>query len=175
VLTPAMFRNRSYDCQTLAERAPNARVRDPARHGAHVDEAGSPGGGVATRELPPTPMGKEGADEDRRRVMSSTLPPPPASPRELRILEARLIARSQPFRDIAFHPHLTSVLEQDGPLGGLQYPHSGGHRGGSTAGCSPTLLCARCRAVKQQPHSWRGIPPIDIRVMASTSSFQRRI
>jgi hypothetical protein len=28
VLTPAMFRNRSYDCQQLAERAPNARVRD---------------------------------------------------------------------------------------------------------------------------------------------------
>jgi len=28
VLTPAMFRNRAYDCQSLAERAPNQRVRD---------------------------------------------------------------------------------------------------------------------------------------------------
>src|SRR6476660_2932119 len=28
VLTPAMFRNRSYDCQQLAERSPNTRVRD---------------------------------------------------------------------------------------------------------------------------------------------------
>src|SRR6478672_5352719 len=28
VLTPAMFRNRAYDCQWLAERAPNQRVRD---------------------------------------------------------------------------------------------------------------------------------------------------
>lgn len=28
MLTPGMFRNRSYDCQKLAERAPNARVRD---------------------------------------------------------------------------------------------------------------------------------------------------
>ena len=28
MLTSAMFRNRSYDCQQLAERAPNARVRD---------------------------------------------------------------------------------------------------------------------------------------------------
>jgi hypothetical protein len=28
VLTPAMFRNRAYDCEWLAERAPNQRVRD---------------------------------------------------------------------------------------------------------------------------------------------------
>jgi hypothetical protein len=28
VLTPGMFRNRAYDCQWLAERAPNQRVRD---------------------------------------------------------------------------------------------------------------------------------------------------
>ena len=52
VLTPAMFRNRAYDCQSLAERAPNQRVRDILRgHVAHMDQAGSGGGGVETRQL----------------------------------------------------------------------------------------------------------------------------
>jgi hypothetical protein len=83
VLTPAMFRNRAYDCQWLAERAPNQRVReillDMSRTWTRLAlEAES-----CTRDNSPrSRLAKKGATKNRLKIIAPNPLPLPASPPE---------------------------------------------------------------------------------------------
>jgi hypothetical protein len=76
VLTPALFRNRSYDCQQLAERAPNARVRDTLLDMARTWTRLA----LEAEDWKREP--KKDAGNDPPRVISPNPLPPPASPLE---------------------------------------------------------------------------------------------
>jgi len=83
VLTPAMFRNRAYDCQSLAERAPNQRVRDIlldmsrtwTRLALEAEE-------WRRDNAPRNRLAKKGATKDRPKIIAPNPLPLPASPRE---------------------------------------------------------------------------------------------
>ena len=83
MLTPAMFRNRSYDCQQLAERAPNARVRDILLDMARTWTRLALEAEEWRRDNSPrSRLAKKDVTEDRLRVMSPNPLPPLASPPE---------------------------------------------------------------------------------------------
>ena len=83
MLTSAMFRNRSYDCQQLAERAPNARVRDTLLDMARTWTRLALEAEEWQRENSPgSRLAKKAVTGDRLKAMSANLPPPPASPQE---------------------------------------------------------------------------------------------
>jgi hypothetical protein len=83
VLTPAMFRNRASDCQSLAERAPNQRVRDilldMSRTWTRLAlEAEEWRRDNSSRSR----LAKKGATKDRPKIIAPNPLPLPASPRE---------------------------------------------------------------------------------------------
>ena len=99
-----MCRNRSYDCQWLAERASNPRVRDILLDMARTWTRLALEAEDRRRDSSPkSRLAKKDATKDRPRVISPNPLPLPASPRS--------IARSQPLRDDPFQPHLAGVLE----------------------------------------------------------------
>ena len=70
MLTPAMFRNRSYDCQQLAERAPNARVRDILLDMARTwTRLALEAEGWRRDNFPKSRLAKKDATKDRPRVI----------------------------------------------------------------------------------------------------------
>jgi hypothetical protein len=83
VLTPAMFRNRAYDCQRLAERAPNQRVRDIlldmsrtwTRLALEAEE-------WRRDNSPRSRLAKKDATTDRPKIISPNPLPLPAAPPE---------------------------------------------------------------------------------------------
>ena len=85
VLTPAMFRNRAYDCQSLAERAPNQRVRDIlldmsrtwTRLALEAEE-------WRRDNSPRSRLAKKDATKDRPKIISPNPLPPLASPQRPR-------------------------------------------------------------------------------------------
>jgi len=83
VLTPAMFRNRAYDCQSLAERAPNQRVRDILLDMARTWTRLALEAEEWRRDNSPrSRLAKKGATKDRPKSMAPNPLPLPASPRE---------------------------------------------------------------------------------------------
>jgi len=79
VLTPAMFRNRAYDCQWLAERAPNQRVRDILVDMARTWTRLALEAEEWRRDNSPrSRLAKKEATKDRAKIISpSPLPTPP--------------------------------------------------------------------------------------------------
>jgi hypothetical protein len=83
VLTPAMFRNRAYDCQRLAERAPNQRVRDILLDMSRTWNRLALEAEEWRRDNSPrSRLAKKDATKDRPKIISPNPLPLPASPPE---------------------------------------------------------------------------------------------
>src|SRR3954451_17351120 len=117
-----MCRNRSYDCQQLAERAPNARVRDVlidiartwTRLALEVEE-------LRRENSPRNRLAKRDAANHRSRINSTNPLPLPVSPPELLANlnlkpigpAAGSVTRSQSLRKNSLQPHLADMRRRD--------------------------------------------------------------